>query len=421
MPLQPCPSLHLAARPAVGHALRRASTAATTLAGLAMLSAPLAHAQTAPRTPATPKASADAWAFGAVLDITHTSRALAMGMRDQGMQLGHSDLTAAGPLGSALRAQITATVATHEGELERGIEEAYVETTRLPAGFSLRAGRFASQIGNLNTQHLHADDFTERPLLYRAFLGGHWNDDGLRLAWTAPAPFYLQLGAEAFRGHRLVPETASTARNPGIATLSAKVGADLNREHSVLLGLSHIRSRRVASLEEEHADEAPAPEGEHDEHEEHTGHAHGGALFSGRKTWVMDATWKWAPAGNNRGEQVRVSLEAARITGLNLPGANAAAARHAALAVAAVWRFRPSWEVGVRADSLRAQQAHGDGVENVRLREQALMLAWKPTHMQLLRLQATRQSGAEAVEQPSRRSLQLQYVMSFGAHGAHAF
>ena len=91
------------------------------------------------------------WEFGAVLDTTATSRPLAMGSRDKGLQLGHSDLTAHGPLGAHLRAGVVASVATHEGKLEKGFEEVWIETTSLPAGLQLRAGRFPSQVGYLNT------------------------------------------------------------------------------------------------------------------------------------------------------------------------------------------------------------------------------------------------------------------------------
>ena len=78
------------------------------------------------------------WQFGAVLDITHTSQALAQGSRDKGLQLGHSDLSAAGPLGAWLKAQVNAVVATHEGKLEKDIEEAWIQTTRLPGGRQAR-------------------------------------------------------------------------------------------------------------------------------------------------------------------------------------------------------------------------------------------------------------------------------------------
>jgi hypothetical protein len=372
-----------------------------------LLAAGLAQAQPAP-----------GWNFGAVIDVATTSRPLALGGRDQGLQLGHSDLTASGPLGAHLRGQLTATLATHEGELEKGFEEAWLETTALPLGLQARGGRFSSQIGYLNQQHPHADDFIERPLMYRAFFGGHWNDDGLRLNWTAPTPLYLMVGVEAFRGKRLVEEIANEARTPGVATAVLKLGDDINRSHSWQLGLSYIHNRREAALEEEHGhegEEGAVDEGEAAHEHEH----HHGAQFSGRKTWMLDATWKWAPGGINRDQQLRVSFEAARVTGLNRHAM--AGDRHESRALAVVWRFNPSWEVGARADWLRVRMPHEEHFHSGRLSEQALMVAWKPTHMQSLRLQASRQRDAVEFEDPSRRTVQLQYVLAFGAHGAHAY
>lgn len=354
------------------------------------------------------------WEFGAVLDLTQTSRALALGGRDQGLQLGHSDLTANGPVGTQLKAHLGAVLATHEGRLERGVEEAWLETTRLPGGLQVRAGRFASQIGYLNQQHPHADDFVERPLLYRAFFGGHWNDDGLRLNWTAPTPFYLMLGLEALRGKRLVQEAVALPRRLGVTTFVLKTGADLGRSHSWQLGLSHVRNTREAVTEDHEED---GPHGMHDHEHDHA-HAHG-AQFSGRRTWMIDAVWKWAPGGNDRGQQVRAVFEAARISGINRFATSKD--RHESNALALVWRLRPSWEVGARADWLRVRAPHGEHFHGALLRERTLMLAWKPSHMQSLRLQVTGQRDAVEFENPARRAWQLQYVLAFGAHGAHAF
>lgn len=367
------------------------------LAVLAAACAPGAQAQ----------ATWGGWAFGAVLDLAHTTRPLAIGAREQGLQLGHSDLTASGPLGAHLRGRVAAMVETHDGQLEGAFEEAWLETTRLPAGLQLRAGRFASQVGHLNALHPHADDFVERPLLYRAFLGGHWNDDGARLNWTAPTPFYWMLGLEGMRGKRLVKATVEPVRGLGVTTFVTKFGADLGIEHSWQVGISHIRNRR----------EAPGEAHDHEE-EAHAHHQHG-AGFSGRKTWMIDATWKWAPGGNNRAAQVRVGIEAARITGLGRLAA--ASDQHEANALFGVWRFHPAFEAGVRSDWLRVRAPHGDHLHSGLLREAALMLAWRPTHMQTLRLQVARQRDAVEFEAASKRTLQLQYVIGFGAHDAHSF
>ena len=110
------------------------------------------------------------WQVGAAIDLSAASRALALGHRDQGLGLGHSDVTASGPLGQALEARITGVAHTFNQKFETEIEEAWVQTRKLPAGLQMRTGRFASQIGYLNEQHPHTDDFVQRPLLHRAFL-----------------------------------------------------------------------------------------------------------------------------------------------------------------------------------------------------------------------------------------------------------
>ena len=359
--------------------------------------------------------SVEQWQFGAVLDATSTSRALELGTRDKGLQLGHSDLTASGPLGRHLQAQISAVVATHEGKLEKSFEEAWLETRTLPLGLSARIGRFASQIGYLNQQHPHADDFVERPLLYRAFLGSHWNDDGLRLNLTLPTKFYWMVGAEAFRGHKLVAHADPAVSGAGAFTVATKIGGDLNRSHSWQVGLSYLKNRRIAALEEDHEEHM---DHEHEEDEHEHSHAHG-AQLGGKQMWLVDGTWKWAPDGNNQNQQVRLTVEAARVTGINRFATSGQ--KHEALSLSAVWRFQPAWEVGARFDRLRVAIPHEDHFHAGRLNEQALMLAWKPSHRQSLRLQLSRQDGAVGFEQAARRSVALQYVLAFGAHGAHTY
>jgi hypothetical protein len=357
------------------------------------------------------------WQGGAVLDAAASSRELALGLRDKGLGLGHSDLTAYGPLGPQLQAQLTAAMHSLHGKVEFDLEEAWLQTRTLPMGLQLRGGRFASQVGYLNEQHPHADDFVQRPLLYRAFLGGHWNDDGLRLNWTAPTDLYLRLGLEVFRGNRLV-EQAASARRPGVAVFSAKTGGDLGTSHSWQAGLSYLHNRREAAVEgeEEHGHEEGA-EGHEPGHAETHAHAHG-AVFSGRRMWVGELAWKWAPQGNNNQQQVRVAYEFAQVRGLNRYAGSGD--RHQAQYLSAVWRFTQGWEVGARHDVLRVRVPHSDHFDDGRLRETALMLAWKPSHAQTLRLQFTRQRDRGGFDEATR-AVQLQYVLNFGAHAAHSF
>lgn len=351
------------------------------------------------------------WQAGAVLDVTASSRELLLGARDRGLGLGHSDVSATGPVGKHLQAQVTAVAHTAERKLEGELEEAWVQTRTLPAGLQLRAGRFSSQLGYLNEQHPHTDDFVQRPLLYRAFLGGHWFDDGIRLNWIAPTDLYLRLGAEVFRGRQLVQE-AARARRPGAVVLSGRAGGDIGTSHAWQAGLALLHNRREAAPAGE--EEAPEAGAEH-QAEVHGGH---GAAFGGRRMWLADIAWKWAPGGNNRAQQLRVAYEHALVTRINRFAQRGD--RHQAGYLGVVWRFAPSWEAGLRADVLRVRAPDADHFDAGRLRDAAAMLAYKPTHAQTLRLQFTRQRGGGALD-GRNDAVQFQYIVNFGAHAAHTF
>ena len=352
------------------------------------------------------------WEIGAAVDVGVVSRGLELGLRDKGLGFGHSDLVVRGPVGTLFDAQASLAWHSHDGRVETELHEAWLQTRSLPGGFQVRAGRFLSQIGYLNEKHPHTDDFAERPLLYRAFLGNHWFDDGVRLNWIAPTPVFLRLGAELFDGRQLIPQTVAPTRRPGIAVLSAKAGGDLGASHSWQLGASWMHNRREAAGH----DEAGHGEGGHDHH--HHGHSHG-AAFSGRRTWLFDAAWKWAPGGDNRRQQVRVVFEHARVSEPN--GHAAPDDGHRSSTLGAVWRFAPHWEVGARTDRLRVSIPHGDHFHAGSLTEHAAMIAWKPSHRHTLLLQYTTQRDARGFEDPARRSVVLQYVIGLGAHGAHEF
>jgi hypothetical protein len=79
------------------------------------------------------------------------------------------------------------------------VEEAFATTTSLPWNLQVKAGSFRSAFGRQNGQHLHVQDFTRRPLINAAFLGGDgFRGPGAQVSWLAPLPFYLTLYAEAF-------------------------------------------------------------------------------------------------------------------------------------------------------------------------------------------------------------------------------
>ena len=126
---------------------------------------------------------------------------------------------------------------TGEGELE--VEEAFARTTALPAGLTLKGGRFFSGIGYLNEVHAHAWDFVDQPLAYQAFFGGQLAQDGVQVKWLAPTDLFLEFGAEAGNGEAF-PGTRSGGNDFGTYAVFAHVGGDVGDSIGWRAGLSWV-------------------------------------------------------------------------------------------------------------------------------------------------------------------------------------
>ena len=385
---------------------------------------PAAHAHGQPQAHAHGE---PAFELGAVLNPSWQSRAQALSHRDRGLGLGHSDLTLDAKFAPWLRGSFSAVAHSDHHKIDTTIEEAFLEAPGLPGGLQLRAGRFLSQLGYLNELHPHADDFVMRPVLHRAFLGGHYFDNGLRLNWVAPTSLYWRVGGEVLRGKGL-PTTPATS-NMGAWTLGTRIGGDISQSSSWQLGLSTLRHGRGATGsagEAHHHHEGDPHEAGEQGHDAAAEAAHQGshrAVFFGRRMDVLEGVWKWAPGGNARAQQLRVSGEMARVS--DVGDTQNTSARHTAWYLSAVYRFRPQWEAGVRLDRLSALARHEEGYEPARLEERSVSLAWKRDHMTTVRLQFTAQRDrggfAEVSEIKPANAIHLQFVKSFGAHGAHAY
>lgn len=358
---------------------------------------------------------------GAVLNASWQSIPQALSHRDKGWGLGHSDISLDATLSPALLAKFSAVAHSDHHRVASHIEEAFLEAPGLAGGLQLRGGRFLSQIGYLNEQHPHSDDFVMRPLLHRAFLGGHYYDNGVRLNWIAPTALYWRLGAEVFEGKRLA--SSSNAGRAGAFTLSSRWGGDLGRSSSWQAGLSTLRHRSGANGEAgevEHHSGSGSPSGE-----EHESTSHRAAFF-GRQIDSVDLVWKWAPDGNARARQLRLSAEFARARGVGDAADPASRSRqHHAWYVSAVYRFHAQWEAGIRFDRLNALALHDPVYEKASLEERSASLTWKPDHSSAIRIQWSGQRDlggfAEASHIAPGRAAHLQFIRSFGAHGAHAF
>ncbi len=77
--------------------------------------------------------------------------------------LGESEMTISANIDPMFAGQATFAI-TAENEAE--VEEAYIRTRALGNGLNIKAGRFMSGIGYLNSQHSHTWDFVDAPFAY---------------------------------------------------------------------------------------------------------------------------------------------------------------------------------------------------------------------------------------------------------------
>lgn len=354
---------------------------------------------------------------GVILDAYHKSEATALGGRTEGFGSSHSELSLSQDVADFTTAQVTLVGEWNEEESDLELEEAFLQSTALPGGFNLTAGRFLADIGYLNASHSHSDNFSERPLLYRAFLGGHYYDDGLGLSWLAPTDRYWRFSAGAFTGDEL-GETDSES-DIGTWTLSTEFGDDIGNNASWQMGLSYLRNKTQSGEhhDEDHDDDHDDDDHDHEEHD-HAGHVHG-AEYQGKNMYLADLVWKWAPQGNNRQQQVKLAAEYAYIDELF----GAEVSHFDGWYLSATYQFDENWATGIRHGrvNLAEEHEHDDEHEweSSRLSETSVMVSWQPTHTQRLRLEYRHQDANNM--EGADNAITLHYQIGFGAHAAHTF
>jgi hypothetical protein len=329
------------------------------------------------------------------------------GPKPEGLGIAETELDITANVDDKFTAWLTAPIVVEDGEASIEIEEAWLETLRLPAGLSLRLGRFFSGVGYLNDKHSHTWDFADQPLAYQALLGDQYIDDGLQLRWIAPTSLYLEVGAELMRGSRF-PLDGATHSGRGAESLFVNLGGDVGSSNSWLAGISWLggdaRDRVSGS------DIAPLS-------------------FTGSSdTTIAEFVWKWAPNGNWRQRnfvfqtEYIANNEAGTYAGLGLVPRVYDNDRDGWYAQG-VYQPIPHWRFGARFDVLSLDDPGPlfDGTPLARGGENpsrvTLMADWSNSEFSRVRLQYAREdTGPVEISQWG-----LQYLYSIGAHGAHTF
>jgi hypothetical protein len=135
-----------------------------------------------------------------------------------------------------------------------GLENAWLQTRRLPYGLRLRGGKFNSDFGYINKQHPHDWDFVDQNLPYLNFFGESLIDTGVQFAWLPDLPLHPMIGAELFQGNQEVfggtldadqqQALGNTAGGMRMWSAFAKVAPDLGERHTLDMGLSYARNRQ---------------------------------------------------------------------------------------------------------------------------------------------------------------------------------
>ena len=344
-----------------------------------------------------------------------------VGPGERSFSLGESELTLAANVDPYFAAQLTAAI-TGEDEIE--VEEAFFRTTALPAGFTVKGGRFFSGFGYLNEVHAHAWDFADQPLVYQAFFGNQRGQDGVQLKWIAPTNLLVELGAETGNGDAF-PGTREGGNGLNGTTLFAHVGGDIGDNASWRAGGAWI-DLDAEGREYEDSDAAGLPVLN---------------AFTGRsETWVADAVLKWAPGGNSALRYLKLQGEYMhrRETGdlafdiENAALSDAYRSTQSGWYLQGVYQFRPRWRAGLRYDALDSGNPQIGLVTSGTLTaadfpallpgdptRTTLMLDWNPSEFSRLRVQYAWDDARDGGD--TDQQLQLQYLYGIGAHGAHKY
>lgn len=249
------------------------------------------------------------------------------------------------------------------------VEEAYLTTLALPAGFQIKAGTFKSPFGRQNQQHPHAWDFVDAPLALQRILGpDSLAGAGADLAWLSPLPWFAELHAA---WQEVAPGLAGEPQSTGLARLIQYL--DLAEGTTLGVGLSGAWKLSGSGVADD--------------------------LLG------ADLYLKFRPPAG----RASLALQA-EILGQNLLGGAAGPGQGGGYAQA-VWRPSPRWSLGFRYDDAAAE---GGGRE----RRYSALAGFHPSEFQRLRLQVS-----EDVLPGGRDGLEVLLHLEFGigAHAAHPF
>jgi len=369
---------------------------------------------------------------------------------EQGFNLGESELVISAVIDPYFDGKLTLAI---DGEGTTELEEAWLQTRMIPAGFKVKMGKFLSDIGYLNNQHPHTWDFADQNLAYSSLLGEHGlMDTGIQLTWLAPTPFYALFGLEALQGsnqecfgalvdEELAHETIDEANmlgsfsehraGPRINTVFAKFAPDLGTNHALQWGLSYAQAKQYQQLLDE----------------DETAHSGDELALNGKQTLIgTDIVYKWDSAGQYGQGDFKVIAEYLKLkkdmlvvasgVGVDtdadsvldefpLAIASQVTGTQDAYSLQASYGIAPRWQIAVRHDATGNTNELNEAGNPVSFKDSSrnsIAVSFYASEFSRLRLQASQADLADETGKVEKvNQVFLQYTHSLGQHGAHKF
>ena len=338
------------------------------------------------------------WGANLSLSATNTSDNYYPTNHHQGLGLDHSHFSANGPAGDYLDASASLAFNTSKKSSSKKIlfkkkaEELSLKTNKNTHSYlGAKAGRFASHISPNNQKSCCSNSFVKRPLLYRAFLGGHLIDNGGHVDYTIEHSESAEtiLGFEAFQGKGLMDRSNKI----GLICLTARNKTHLNDYHTLDFSLASMTNRIYnQKIVKSH---------------NHVGCCQSSS-YNGKHMLMANAELV-----SKISEDINhsFSVEFAHINKLaNRYGKNK---HHSAYSLGSVSSFKylniGILEAGLRFDHLRGFKfCSYDGAYFSKTIEKTILLGWKPSENHTLRFEHTTQ---KLKKQKNNHIFQLNYSL----------
>jgi len=264
------------------------------------------------------------------------------------------------------------------------IGEAYVQTTSLPYAMRIRAGKFKSHFGRINSKHQHAWHFDSQPLIYKALFGpDSISDPGIQLQWMAPTDTYIMAGAEMMQG--------SNERSFGDSEKYLYIGylkssIDIGDTLSVLGGVSFAHGNNTATKPTDIY----------------------GIDFTLRDQLGAYSAFIWQSEFLQRNKEQNTLTQ-----------------KQAGLYSEMVYQYNNNYTCGIRYDRITKNDSdlsNYSGIDTANLDRYTVMAQYKPFPMSRLRLSYTYdRSKVVAGERKDINEVMLSLNIAAGAHGAHDY